>query len=338
MQKKRTLYLTVSLDVEEEGLFCDSYAQSNCTVENTKSLSRLAPLTDLGVCPTLFCAYTVLTDEASLRHLEPLRKAGAEIGGHLHHWNTPPFQSGHPLTEPLKSVPSKDLADELFEAKLDSLQKAARDAYGISVASFRMGRWDIHRRHFPFLAKAGIITDASVRPLHGATKNNPDHFLAPAAPYWIPTRHGSLFEVPLTVTPVFQSIVPLLKSAPRMLRPCSAWLKSTTNYWGALALLPAYHPLWIMQLVTKLYLLRGGRTLSLTWHSSEMHPGATPHIKTEAQVNALLKKVMAFITWLQKSYDVRCVTMNELRNIIGPTAKRRTAQNGDWTVASDSTQ
>ena len=330
--QKRPIYLTVSLDVEEEGLFRGVYERKNCTVENTRHLERLSPLIDQGVRPTLFCAYTVLSDSASLARLETLKAKGAEIAVHLHHWNTPPLPDD---LSPLHSVPSKELTDDIFLAKLKSVIAKAKANFG-PVTSFRMGRWDIHRRHFPLLAQAGIITDASVRPLHGCTKHNPDHFSAPAHPYWIPTSQGALFEVPLTVTPIVRSIVPLLNGAPQLFGACSAWLKSTTNYWGALALLPAYHPLWLMQTITSLYLLRGGRTLSLTWHSSEMCPGGAPHIKNERQVAALLRKVTAFIDWLSKKYALRCVTMNELRNIVGPTAKRRTAQSGDWTV--DATQ
>ena len=75
---------------KEEGLFCDWYATSNVTVENTASLLKLAPLFALGIRPTLFCAYPVLQDARSRAILTHLRDTfGCELALHLHHWNTP---------------------------------------------------------------------------------------------------------------------------------------------------------------------------------------------------------------------------------------------------------
>ena len=97
MRRRETLYLAVSLDVEEEGLFGGRYARRAPRVTNTAQLSRLAPLLERGVRPTLFCAHSVLADPASRAILARLRDAsGAEIGAHLHHWNTPPLRlDGH---------------------------------------------------------------------------------------------------------------------------------------------------------------------------------------------------------------------------------------------------
>ena len=86
------LYLAVSLDVEEEGLFGGRYARRGFSTANTASLARLAPLCERGIRPTLFCAHSVLADSASRPALAHLRdRYGAEIGAHLHHWNTPPL-------------------------------------------------------------------------------------------------------------------------------------------------------------------------------------------------------------------------------------------------------
>ena len=337
--QRHPLFLAVSLDVEEEGLFCGRYAQKDVGVTNTQALPKLRPLLRLGVRPTLFCAYSVFTDPASCQQIKALHEeAGAEIAAHLHHWNTPPLtlrNNGAPLT----SVPSAALRDADFSAKLTSVLEAGKSVNGSAITSFRMGRWDIHRSHWELLSRAGILTDASVRPLHGkkSGSHNPDHFNAPSHPYWIPTRHGHIFEVPLTVTPIFTTLSSVLNyghKAPRFIETCTDFLKSTTNYWGALALLPAYHPLIAMQAVTRLYIARGGSLLSLTWHSSEMQAGATPHLPTERHVTKLLAKVEAYVCWLKRSFDVQCLPMNELRNTLGRSAPRLTAEVGDYTLCA----
>ena len=332
----RSLYLVVSLDVEEEGLFTGSYAQSGVSVKNTQALTRLAPLLARKIKPTLFCAYPVLADAPARSLLQTLHDKGCEIAAHLHHWNTPPFE--RETESVLTRVPAGELSDELFAAKLASVLELARSCTSSPVTSFRMGRWDLHRSRFPLLARAGLLTDASVRPLHGRASQSPspDHFAAPSDPYWIPTKAGHIFEVPLTVMPLIPAIRPLLTSCRKAKGPLgrlATFLASTTNYWGALALLPVYHPLWAMQAITAYYLACGGQVLSLTWHSSEMQPGATPHLPTEAHVQKLLTRITNYLDWLLRRYDVHSLTMNELRNTLGPKVSVQTAAEGDWTVS-----
>ena len=169
MSAQQPLYLVVSLDVEEEGLFGCQYARRGVSTRNTASLKNLAPFYGMGMRPTLFCAHSVLTDPASCETLAWLRdEHHAEIGAHLHHWNTPPLtQDGTDQTLPdtADRVPAAAVSDTLFSAKLATLMQAGRALQGPPMTSFRMGRWDLHRSHWPLLAAAGILCDASVRPL-----------------------------------------------------------------------------------------------------------------------------------------------------------------------------
>ena len=315
------LYLAVSLDVEEDGLFGGQYARRGCSTANTASLTRLAPLCERGVRPTLFCAHSVLADAASRSALAHARdRHGAEIGAHLHHWNTPPLTLDGPkadaaLADNAASVPAAAVSGPLMAAKLASLMAAGRDFQGAALTSFRMGRWDLHRGLWPLLAEAGILVDASVRPLHcGATPQaGPDHFNAPRDPYWVSMPEGRIFEVPLSVTP-------LLPCLPRLLGRAAPRLRPGFKNWGALSLLPVYHPLWAMQAITRLFVARGGRVLSLTWHSSEMMPGGAPHLPDAAAVDRLMGKILAWTDWLMARWNVRCLTMAQLRETLGPVA------------------
>lgn len=327
------LYLVVSLDVEEEGLFGGRYSRRGNTVKNTASLNRLAPLCAMGVRPTLFCAHSVFTDAPSCRILDRMQnESGAEIGAHLHHWNTPPLTSDgtdSALSDTALRVPAAEVPDLLLADKIKNLMEAGRTATGSPLTSFRMGRWDLHRSHWPLLAAQGVLCDASVRPLHkgAAPAQGPDHFDAPCNPYWVPAGDTKIFEVPLTATPLLGGLPAALNSLPGKWRNAA---RSSFKQWGALALLPVYHPLWAMRLVTELYAARGGRVLSLTWHSSEMMPGATPHLPDEASVQRLMKKISAWLGWLHQKFTVRCLTMDELRKELGPTAPTPVGS-GDWT-------
>ncbi len=315
------IYLAVSLDVEEEGLFGGQYARRDYSMANTASLTRLAPLYERGVRPTLFCAHSVLAHAPSRQALAHARDShGAEIGAHLHHWNTPPLTLDGPhadaaLGDNAASVPAAAVPAPLMAAKLATLMAAGRDFQSAPLTSFRMGRWDLHRSLWPLLAQAGILVDASVRPLHCGVSPlaGPDHFNAPRDPYWVSTPEGRIFEVPLSVTP-------LLPCLPAALRRAAPRLRPGFKNWGALSLLPVYHPLWAMQAITRLFVARGGRVLSLTWHSSEMMPGGAPHLPDAAAVDRLMNKIQAWTDWLMARWNVRCLTMDQLRETLGPAA------------------
>ena len=332
MSAQQPLYLVVSLDVEEEGLFGGRYARRGFSTRNTASLNTLETFCSMGIRPTLFCAHSVLADPASCENLSMLRdRHHAEIGAHLHHWNTPPLTldgTDNTLPDTADRVPAAAVSDTLFSAKLATLMEAGRALQGQSMTSFRMGRWDLHRSHWPLLAAAGILCDASVRPLHSAASSmlGPDHFDAPGNPYWVTTGQSKIFEVPLTVTPLLPQLPALLRALPATL---GARARANFKTWGALALLPVYHPLWAMCAVTRLYAARGGRVLSLTWHSSEMMPGCTPHLPDAAAVKNFTGKVGKWLNWLHRHYSVCCLTMDELRHELGPSAPTLHGV-GDW--------
>ena len=350
------LFLVASLDVEEEGLFGGRYARRAPSVANTARLAQLEPLCAEGLRPTLFCAHSVLTDPASCAMLARLRdRFGAEIGAHLHHWNTPPLtvESVAPTSaeyavdappdpaenaDVAESVPAAGVPLPLMAAKLARLFKAGRDFQGAPLTSFRMGRWDLHRAHWPLLAQAGVLCDASVRPLHCAARpsQGPDHFSAPFDPYWVSAGEKNIFEVPLTVTPLARPLPRLLRAMPGK---AGSAARAGLKTWGALALLPVYHPLWAMQAVTRLFVARGGRVLSLTWHSSEMLPGGAPHMPDEAAVTRLLAKIQAWTTWLRGRWPVRSLSMHELRLELGPEAACPQPEKPcDWTTGDKKTK
>ena len=323
----KPIYVIISLDVEEEGLFTGTYARHVDGVRNVAWLKGLDPLLAQGVRPTLFCAHSVFTDKSAWPVLENLRDHhGAEIGAHLHFWNTPPLPPGPDV---LSAVPACELEPDLLAAKLESLFRAGRDFQGSDIRAFRMGRWDMHKRHWPLLLEAGVKADSSVRPLFGAVapRKGADHFTAPRQPYWLESGGERLLEVPLTV-------VPLSRLAARMHgQPQTAFGKKARfymRYWNTLSLLPVYYPLWCLKLATRLALAEGN-VLMMTWHSSEMMPGGAPHLPDARAIAAMLAKVGAWAGWLRKRWDVRFVTLSELATLwkeknLEPVP----AGSGDW--------
>lgn len=328
------LWLAASLDVEEEGLFGGKYVCRAPSLRNTAFLSRLAPLLERGLRPTLFCTHCALTDAPTQAMLARLRdRHGAEIAAHLHFWNTPPLADDGP--DVLSRVPAAALGQGAFRAKLRQLLAAGTAFQGEALRSFRMGRWDLHRHHWPVLAEQGITCDASIRPLHGPAADahglrlRPDHFSAPRTPYLVRTACGEILEVPLSVTPLLKTLPALLERLPAALRQPAV---SSYFRWGALTLLPVEHPLRVMQYMTRRFVAAGGRILSLTWHSSEMMPGGAPHMPDEGHVTRFLEKIKKYIEWLPTIGDLRSVTMQEIRRELPTCPAPLPPATADWSV------
>lgn len=330
---KKSVFLCCSLDVEEEGLFRGAYRAFSPPVENLGHLGRLTPLLSRGVRPTLFCDWPVLeSDGAWSRVADLLEKHPVEAGTHLHHWNTPPLKGGG---RTLAKVPSASVEQGLMLEKLEALQDLAARRLGYRPTSFRMGRWDLHKKHWALLAQVGITADASIRPLHAGNDKNlgPDHYDAPRGPYVVDVetersrgrggQAASLFELPLTVT----DLVPALS---KLVGTLGQNAKAGLHQWGALALLPVYHPLWAMKVVTALSVARGNPALSLTWHSSELMPGGNPRMPDPRDIDAFLGKILAWLDWLEENYEVQYVTLGELAARMKDTAPRVTSETGDW--------
>lgn len=328
------LWLAASLDVEEEGLFGGKYVCRAPSLRNTAFLSRLAPLLERGLRPTLFCTHCALTDAPTQAMLARLRdRHGAEIAAHLHFWNTPPLADDGP--DVLSRVPAAALGQGAFRAKLRQLLAAGAAFQGEALRSFRMGRWDLHRHHWPVLVEQGITCDASIRPLHGPAADahglrlRPDHFSAPRTPYLVRTACGDILEVPLSVTPLLKTLPALLERLPAALRQPAV---SSYFRWGALTLLPVEHPLRVMQYMTRRFVAAGGRILSLTWHSSEMMPGGAPHMPDEGHVTRFLEKIKKYIEWLPTIGDLRSVTMQEIWRELPTCPAPLPPATADWSV------
>ncbi len=310
---KPPLTVVVSLDVEEEGLFSGSYPRHGGGLSNIHELSRLEFLPgEFGLPLTYLCDYPVLTDNVSRDVLTGLlARSGGELGAHLHPWNTPPFPE-MPWPEPVSTAV---MPTDVFRAKLETLQEAVAAFSGSRARSFRMGRWNLFRRAMAVLPEAGFLVDSSVAPLRHVA-GGPDHFLAPADPYWV--RPGgpdgpALLEAPTTQVPLVPGTPRPAKALADRLPPrlgdalLGGFMKTLT-----LGVNPVWMPEATMRLAARTHVRRGGRVLTLFWHSSELLPGASPHFPDKAAVDAFIEKVRRFAQWLRRTFEVRGTTLGGL--------------------------
>lgn len=318
------LYVCISLDVEEEGLFSSHYAHANLSLANVPLIRRLEPLyAESGFPLTLFCAHSVFANEQAAQAVIWMHDhCAAEIGAHLHHWSTPPFaeetESGPPVRTHL-------LSPALLEQRLITLLRLGRQTAGYPLTSFRMGRWDLKNILLPLLAKHGIIVDSSICPLRSFA-GGADHFLAPCEPYWVRTAPDQrILEAPVTQIPLSRRLARIW----RKFAPAS--IRDSFHFFAALSANPLWHGALARRWAVRLHTWRGGGILNFFWHSSEMMPKGSPHIPNQAAADRLLASVFAFCRWLRANYDVQPVTASQLPTLPLPYPERETLSGpGDW--------
>ncbi len=324
------LYLVITIDVEEEGLFSGRYARSGAGVTNVAELRRLEFIPrEFGFPLTLLTTYPVAQDSGAREVLASWReKHGAEIGVHLHPWNTPPFRD-LPQPEP---IPTAQMPPDLVEAKLSTLVHRLTETFGEAPRSFRMGRFDWSTGLLQLLPRFGLGVDSSMVPLtfKGEGRQN---FQAPPDPFWLdfpafPDQR--LLETPVTMVPVwassarawyrFADLFPALRAEA---------LLSRFRFVGAAGIHPAWFPGFSMRLAVRLHQSRGGRVLTLFLHSSELLPGGSPDFPDASAVGRLVAKLRDFLAWLVKRRPVTGLTLSGLHDLLaadtpdGPTAPRR---------------
>lgn len=306
------LKLVISIDVEEEGLFCRDYRRKPVGVQNVVHLRRIEFISkEFGFPLTLLATYPVVSNTSCQDNLLAWRNdLRAEIGAHLHHWNTPPFEE---LACP-EPVPSELLPMPLLRAKLDSLVSALQQNLEVVPSAFRMGRFDLTMQVSRLLPMYGFRVDSSIVPLR-MVAGGPDHFLAPPDPYWLQPCQGypPILEVPLTMVPIWYGSERFIYRLAQILpREKADFLLLGFRYAAVLGIHPAWYPLASMKLATHFHRHRGGQVLHMFLHSSELSAGSTPQYGHEAAVRHLLRKIRAFLNWLTQTGPAQGVTLSQL--------------------------
>lgn len=303
---KPTLRCVISIDVEEEGLFRGRY-ERRPQVANVEHLRRLDfCFQEFGQPLTLLVSYPVTQDARACETLRQMREQqGAEIGTHLHHWNTPPY-ADLPQPEPVRC---HLLPRDLLRWKLATLSTTIEEHLDVRPRSFRMGRFDYCPALTPLLAEHGYLVDSSIAPLR-CEMHGPDHFRERAAVYEL--GHGVL-EAPITTVPVSEAAAQGAAGVGKRLP--YAWQTSLQRAF-AKTLVAGVHPLWFplasMKLATRVHLAKGGSVLNMFLHSSELMPGGSPQVPDEATAKRLADKIRTWLDWLHRRYSVTGCTLAQL--------------------------
>ncbi len=318
--------LSISIDTEEDNW---DPAVEDVTVRNIDELRRLDEMFgSLDVRATYFVTYQVAANPGAAAIMRGIHEgATAEIGAHLHPWNTPPLLGVEKRVSMLRDYPP-----EIQQAKLESLLTELEKSMGVRPTSFRAGRFGVGRATIQALIENGIHIDSSVTPLlTWESQGGPSFIGAPNLPYRLEdgedvrshSSSGSVIEVPVTVG--FTRFPP--DSWSRIARLFANPLARTLHLPGAayrvglvqrVILTPETYTADEMLRVSRRFLAAGAPYLHMYLHSSSLLAGMTPFGRTQELVDGIYARIRDYVNGLREIADVRTLTVSEAADAFDP--------------------
>jgi len=299
----------VTIDTEGDDLWSRPH---EIATRNAAWLPRFQRLCEAyGLRPTWLVDHEMALDDTFVRFGRRLvARDVAEIGMHLHAWNSPPLV---PLTaddfryQPFLTEYPADVAQE----KLTRLTELLRDRFESPVVSHRAGRWSFDGGYARLLAGLGYRVDCSVCPhvsWRGAQgdpagRGGPDFRGAPAHPYFLDlddvrrAGQSDLLELPMSVvrSPLHR-IAPWAYATPGLRR--WAWAGLPDRVW----LYPDGRNLAHLRYVLDDALANGRPYVQMVLHSSELMPGGGPNAPDVTRVEQLYGDLHALFALAQDRF------------------------------------
>ena len=292
----------ITVDTEGDDLWTKP---GRITTRNAEWLPRFQALSEhFGFKPVYLTNYEMAMSGAFVEFArDALRRGTAEIGMHLHAWNSPPL---NPLTDDdFRHQPyATEYPESTLREKVRRLTHLLEDRFDRKMVSHRGGRWALDGRYVAVLLEEGYRVDCSVtpgidwRPCPGAPRGSggPDYRTCGRRPYFLSPRDLSvpaaegLLEVPMTVrtscfyrrTPPIYAI-PLLRRFVNRLSPALSWLCPVQPTLTG----PVTLHLDVMLAVARAARLERPAHLEFMLHSSELMPGGSPTFRSESDIEAL---------------------------------------------------
>lgn len=287
----------MSIDAEEEFDWSAPLARANQGLGHLTRIGKFQQFCEgEGVVPLWLVDWPVAKATLASQILQPAVAAGrAEVGLQLHPWVNPPFDEE---VTPHNSFVG-NLPPELERAKLEALIGQVEQAFGTSPVVYRAGRYGLGPNTARTLHEQGVAIDTSVRPLFDyASAGGPDFRGFPLHPYWLDDA-CTLLELPLTST--YWGLLRRQGDAifPRLWRLPS--MRGVLARLGLLERIPLTpEGISVDEAIRgiDMALDDGLPLLMFSFHSPSLHPGHTPYVRDEADLDALYdwwRRIFAYL-------------------------------------------
>jgi hypothetical protein len=285
----------ITIDTEGDNLWA---RPREITTRNAEYLPRFQSLCErFGFKPVYLTNYEMAMSDVFVEFArDVLARGAAEVGMHLHAWNSPPLV---PLTgDDFHFQPYLiEYPDQVMKEKIKIVTRLLEDRIDQKMISHRSGRLAFDGRYAAMLLDEGYRVDCSVSPgidwrgTPGSPGGNggSDYTAFPVRPYFFspsdisaPTTAG-LLEVPMTIhsSRLYQRApwayrIPLLRQAAhRLVSPAFNWLA------------PAESKLSAMLRAARGARAEGAAHMEFALHSSELMPGGSPTFRNASDIERL---------------------------------------------------
>jgi hypothetical protein len=294
----------ITVDTEGDNLWSQP---TRITTRNANYLHRFQVLCETyGFRPTYLVNYEMaLCPVFKEFGRDVLERRAAEIGMHLHAWNSPPLV---PLTaNDFQFQPYLiEYPQELMLAKIAQMTDLLEDTFGEKMVSHRAGRWAFNEEYARMLVEKGYKVDCSVTPYQSWKKypgdpsrhSGTDYYHFDDVAYFLDLEEISrpgvspLLELPVTIIPVFgskklrkiKSLSPMLRVIDKLFPP--RWLRARPNNLKEL--------LYVVQKANR----ENRDYIQYALHSSELMPGGSPKFREQSKVDSLyhdMEKAFALV-------------------------------------------
>lgn len=313
--------LLVTVDAEEEFDWNAPLDRRHVGVTHMRGVARAQALCDRhGVRPTYVVDWPVATQPAGAGPLREIARDGrCTIGAHLHPWVCPPYEE---QVTPRNSFPG-NLPRALEAAKLRETVRAVEAAFGAPPRCYQAGRFGIGPNTAELLEELGFEVDFSVcPPFDYSAEGGPDFSGFGCETYWF-GRQRRLLGIPLTGAYVGW----VQGGAHALYRAACTPLGRRLRAPGALAALRAVDRLRLSpegfdtphhRRLTDHLLGQGVQVFTWSFHSPSLAPGHTPYVRSEAELDAFLRRCEAYFEWFLGDLGGVAMTPLELKAALQP--------------------
>jgi len=283
----------ITIDTEGDNLW--AHPKTYAT-ENSRYLARFQSLCErYGFKPTYLTDYEmVLCPVYREFALDIIRRGTAEIGMHLHAWNSPPLV---PLTADDHQYGTYliEYPEPVIREKIHFLTSLLEEHFQITPVSHRAGRWAFNEIYARILVEHGYRVDCSVAPgiSYKSYLGNPDgaggtdYTAFSHLPYFLSLQNirdqgdSPLLELPVTIMdlrPSWTKGIPRKSKPGRLvnrLYPSTAWLRPNGKNLKAM-----------LQVVRRAHQEQRS-CVEFMLHSSEFMPGGSPTFPGEREIDTM---------------------------------------------------
>jgi hypothetical protein len=312
---------TLVIDAEED---FDWTKPAPDTWRSTESIRHVGQLHQIlgsyGIVPAYLLTFPVLQDDEAVRILRDLRdREKCVLGIQLHTWVTPPF--GERWSREQSFAANIDLA--LEERKLLSLRGMFIERFGYAPTVFRSGRYGLSHGTAGLLESHGFTIDTSIAPRTSfRAEGGPDFRAFDTEPFWF-GRARDLLEFPLSRSVVGwgRRFAPLVYAAVPGNDDDRSVMRSLLNrsrFAERITLSPEGNDARAMRRLVDRSIARGCNLLSLSFHSSSLHVGNNPYVRSHRDLRVFYDRLSSILDYMTGACGFEFVAIDKMPGLIVP--------------------